>query len=68
MSAQSQIVGPEERAVARQWVCKHVSTATKSRDLRKRYTLNNTGTVGSSVFYAVHAKAIYWRPILTVSQ
>jgi hypothetical protein len=25
-----------ERAVARQWLCKHVSTATRSRDRRHR--------------------------------
>jgi hypothetical protein len=45
-------------AVARQWLCKHVSAATKSYDCRNRYTHNNRETVGSEVTYAVHAEAM----------
>jgi hypothetical protein len=40
--------------VARQWLHKHVSTATKSRDPRE-----NRRIVGSSVFSAVRPEAIY---------
>jgi hypothetical protein len=40
------IVEIKERAVARQWLCKHVSTATNTRGRSKRCTRNNRGTVG----------------------
>jgi hypothetical protein len=31
------IVEPEDMAIARQWFCKHVSKATKSRDCSNGY-------------------------------
>jgi hypothetical protein len=31
-------VNPEEMGVARQWLCKHISTATSSRDHGRAYT------------------------------
>jgi hypothetical protein len=31
------IAKPEERAIDRQWLCKHVSRVTKSRERRNRY-------------------------------
>jgi hypothetical protein len=34
----ARIVEPEEMAVARQWLCKHVSRATKSCGHSNRYT------------------------------
>jgi hypothetical protein len=38
-------------SVAKKWLCKHVSTATKPRDRRNRYTRKNKGTVGGGVFF-----------------
>jgi hypothetical protein len=55
-------VESEETAVARQWLLKQASTATKSRDCSNGYTRNNRRTVGSGIFYAVRAKPIYWGP------
>jgi hypothetical protein len=48
-------VEPEKTVIAGQWLCKHVSSATESRDRSNGYTRNNRGTVGSGVFYAVRA-------------
>jgi hypothetical protein len=46
------IVQPEKTSVSRQWLCKHVSTATNSRDRSNRYTSVNREIVGSvSVLY-----------------
>jgi hypothetical protein len=63
------IAEPEETAVARQWLCKHVSTATKSRDRGNRCTRDNRGTVGGGVLCWVCAEAIYreQKPIPQVS-
>jgi hypothetical protein len=47
----------EETAVARQWFCKHVSTATKSRDRGNGYTRNDGGIVGSDILYAAPVTA-----------
>jgi hypothetical protein len=41
----ARIVEPEETAVARQWLCKHVSKATRTRD-RYRYEHSNRRNVG----------------------
>jgi hypothetical protein len=51
------IAEPEETVVARKRRCKHVSTATKSRD-RCINTRNNRGTIGGFVFCWVRAEAI----------
>jgi hypothetical protein len=51
--------GPQKTSVAREWICKHVSMATKSPDHSNRYTRNNRGTAGGSVLCWVHAEAIY---------
>jgi hypothetical protein len=48
----------EKTSVVRQWLSKHVSTATKSRDRRNRYTRNNKGTVGGSALYWIYDEAI----------
>jgi hypothetical protein len=48
----------EKTAVAREWLCKHVSTAAKSHDNSKRDACSNRGTVIGSVFYAVCAEAV----------
>jgi hypothetical protein len=45
----ARIVESEETAVARQWLCKHLSMATKARDHRIRYTCNNRGTVRGGI-------------------
>jgi hypothetical protein len=52
----AEIAEPEKMPIARHWFCKHVSTATKSRDRRNIHHCNNEGTVGSSVFYVVCPK------------
>jgi hypothetical protein len=44
-------VEPEKVAAARQWLCEHVSAATKSRERSNGYTDNNIGTAGSGFFY-----------------
>jgi hypothetical protein len=46
------ITEPEETVVARERLCKHLFTATNSRDRSNWDTRNNRGTVGSGVFYA----------------
>jgi hypothetical protein len=46
----ARIAEPEKTSVVKQWLCKHVSTATKVRD-RNRYTHNNTETVTGGVVY-----------------
>jgi hypothetical protein len=51
------IAEPEKTSVARQWLCKHDSTATKSRDRNNRYTRDYRGTVGSGIFYWACAEA-----------
>jgi hypothetical protein len=45
-------VEEEKMVVAREWLCKHVSTAAKSRDH------NNRGTVVGHLFYAFCPEAI----------
>jgi hypothetical protein len=52
------IAEPEEMALARERLCKHISTATNSRDCGNRYLRNNRGTVGSNIFYAIRADVI----------
>jgi hypothetical protein len=52
----ARIMEPEKMAAARQQLCKHVYTETKSRDHRNGYTRNNRGTVGRGVFYAILAE------------
>jgi hypothetical protein len=48
----------EKVAVAREWLCKHISTAAKSHDHSKRDARSNRGIVVGSVFYAVCAEAV----------
>jgi hypothetical protein len=55
---QARILEPEKTSVVRYWLCKHVSTATKSRDRRNRYTRNKRGTVGGDVLCWVRAEAV----------
>jgi hypothetical protein len=55
----ARIVEPEEMAIARQWLCRCISMATKLCDHSNGYTYNNRGSVGSHVFHAVYAEAIY---------
>jgi hypothetical protein len=38
MSVEAGIAEPEKIAAAREWLCKHVSMATNSRDHSMRYT------------------------------
>jgi hypothetical protein len=49
---------PEVTAVATKWRCKHISTETKPRDRRNRYTRNNRRTVGGGVLCWVLAEVI----------
>jgi hypothetical protein len=51
----AQIAEPEEMDVARQWLCKHTSTAT-------RYACSNRKTVVSSVFCGISLETIWWGP------
>jgi hypothetical protein len=41
--------GDREESVATQWLCKHVYTVTKLRDIRNRYSRNNRKTVKGGV-------------------
>jgi hypothetical protein len=52
----------EDMAVARQWLCKLVSTATNSRDRSIRYERNNRGIVGGVLCW-VRAEAISGGPV-----
>jgi hypothetical protein len=54
------LVEPGETSVPRRWLCKHVSTATESRDRWNRYTRDNRGTVGGGVLRCVRAEPICW--------
>jgi hypothetical protein len=48
---------PEETAFAREWLCKHVSTATTPRDRRNRYASNNRSiVVGRNIPFVNHGK------------
>jgi hypothetical protein len=49
----SRIAEQEKITVVRQWLFKHVSTATKSRD-----RCNNIGAIRGSVFDCDHAEAV----------
>jgi hypothetical protein len=40
------------KVVAREWLCKHVSTETKPSDHSNKHTHNNTRTFGSNVSVA----------------
>jgi hypothetical protein len=51
-------VEPEDTAVARQWLCKHVSTATNSHDRGNRYARNDRIAVGSGVLCWVCAESL----------
>jgi hypothetical protein len=48
--------------VARQWLCKHVSTATESSDPCNNYECNNRRIVGGGVFCAAHVEALSGEP------
>jgi hypothetical protein len=58
---------PEETVVVRQWLCKHDSTATKSRNRSNGYNRNNRITFGGGDFHTVRAEAIYRGPNTIVS-
>jgi hypothetical protein len=51
-------VETKETVTAREWFCKHISTATNSCDSSNTYTCNNKITVGTRVYYVVHTKVI----------
>jgi hypothetical protein len=53
----------QQTAVAREWLCKHVSTATESHIHHNRHKHNNTVTVGSCVICWVHPEAVSLDPI-----
>jgi hypothetical protein len=48
MTGKTRIVQRVEMAIARQWHCKYLNIST----------CNNKGSLGSDVFYVVHAEAI----------
>jgi hypothetical protein len=62
------IAEPEKTSVSRQWLCKHVSTATKSCDRHDRYTRNNRGAFEGVVLCWVTAEAMYGEPIGALKQ
>jgi hypothetical protein len=52
------ITVPKETVVAKEQLCKHISTATDSRDRSKRHTRNNRRTVRCGIFYVIRAEVI----------
>jgi hypothetical protein len=63
MSAESRHRRTREDAVARQWLYKHVSTASESLDWSERYECSNRGNVARGVLCWVFAKAIQGDPV-----
>jgi hypothetical protein len=53
---------PEYTAVVRQCICKHVSTASKSRQRDNGYARNNRGITGSDVFCWVRSLVVRESP------
>jgi hypothetical protein len=58
MRAQNLNLEPEEKAVARECLYKHVSMATNSNDHGSRYASNDKGVVGGGVLCWVRTEAI----------
>jgi hypothetical protein len=64
----ARIAQPEETAISRQLLCKHVSTATKSRDRSNRHKGNNMEKCWKRRFLCSpcrhYARKTYWTGVL----
>jgi hypothetical protein len=54
----ARIVESAEKAVAREWLCKHAKAQLSSRDRSHVYERNNRRTAGRCVFCAARAEAV----------
>jgi hypothetical protein len=59
------IAEPKETAVAREWLCKHVSMATNSHDHSNRYTNTTIEELLEAVFSVRSMPTIYEETVWT---